>query len=787
MGSEARARLGLTALAFATLLSFNQLFGAQEFSGPALLAMIAATGVALGCRRLGLWPSTTILVSGLVLVVYLCLIFQAAETFYGVPTVSAIKGLGAAVSRSFEHSQVDFAPVPLRPGYAILTVAAMWMLVTLGEVATFRWRRPLIASLPSVALFAFLMIVGTQEAANINVVLFLGALFTYWSLESTHRLRSWGRWVPVRKGNKAEGPPSVTSGLARRMGISCVAAALALPAFVPVLEDGLLSWRTDTGGAGGAFGDGNGSGSGTSSGRVDPLVSLVPELIQRTEKELFRVRSDEPAYWRLLTLSNFDGTKWTDGNEEKTSIPTSGSVPLALAPPTPGRTITQEFRITGLEGGELPMAGFPLSVQVQQPETAQGSLLVDPVTADVESIGQLEEDFSYSVQGIVPDATFKDLKRTQLGGVPTNSQYLEVPELSPAVQALAAEWTRGAKTPLEKLAAIQDRLRGFEYSLELDQPTTTDYLEEFLLTTRVGYCQQFATAFALLARHLGMPTRVAVGFLPGVTDPAQPDTYVVSGNETHAWPEVLFEGYGWVRFEPTPRQESSEPLYTLEEVASAPATISGAEAPTSGQGPRGLDPDVNAGQGFPNNEPLDRRGRAGRDGTVDNRWQESFSRIALVLAISALLFAALVPLLKKLRTQRRYARATGTRGRALAAFADFQQDASELASGRRTAESASAYAVRIAREAQLPRPAVVRLASIYEAAEYAPEAVPAQQADEAKRLARDLKAKLWAQASWWRRIKRLWSPKSLIPATRGTKVLPVRRLALQKILSLGRS
>jgi transglutaminase-like putative cysteine protease len=766
-------------LAFVTLLSFNQLFGAQEFSGPSLLGMIAATGVALWGRRLGLWPSTTIVASLLLLLFYLCLIFQAPQTFYGLPTASAIRGLGAAVSRSLEHSRVDFAPVPLRPGYAILTVAAMWLLVTLGEVATFRWRRPLIASMPSVALFAFIMIVGTQEAASINVVLFLAALFTYWSLESSHRLRSWGRWVPVWKGSKAEEPASITSGLARRMGISCVAAALALPVFMPVLEDGLVSWRSDSGGAG--------SGSGTSSGRIDPLVSLVPKLIRQTEDELFRVRSDEPAYWRLLTLSNFDGTKWTDGSDQKTSIPTSGSVPLDLAPPTPGRTISQQFRITGLGGSEVPLAGFPLSVQVEVPESAQGSLFVDPLTADIQMNADLQESFSYSVQGIVPDATFKGLKRTQVGGVPIDSQYLEVPRLSPDVQALAAEWTRGAKTDIEKLAAIQDRLRGFDYSLEVDQPTSTDYLEEFLLTTRVGYCQQFATAFALLSRHLGLPTRVAVGFLPGETDPARPDTYVVSGNETHAWPEVLFEGYGWVRFEPTPRQESSEPIYTLEETASAPATISGAEAPTSGQGPRGLDPDANAGRARQDGQPLDRRGPGARERILDSRWQESFSRIALVLALLALLFAALVPLLKKLRTERRYARATGTRGRAIAAFTEFQQESSELASGRATAESASAYAVRIAQEAQLPGPAVVRLASIYEAAEYAPEAVSKQQAEEAKRLARHLKAKLWAQASWWRRIKRLWSPSSLMPPGRGARPLPIGRPALQKVLSLGRS
>lgn len=782
MGSEARARVGLGALAFVTLLSFNQLFGVQEFTGPSLLGMIAASGIALLCRRLGLWPTTTLVASGLILVWYLVLIFQAPATFYGLPTTTAIEGLGRSINTAWGHSQIDFAPVPLRPGYAILTVAAMWIVVALGEVATFRWRRPLIASLPPVALFAFLMIVGTQQGASMNVIIFLAALFTYWALESAHRLRSWGRWVPTWKNQKVEEPASITAGLARRMGVSCVAAALVLPVFLPAIEDGLISWRSDQGGAG-AFG--SGSASGAASGQINPLVKLVPQLISQTEKELFRVRADEASYWRLLTLGNFDGTTWTDGSTEVTSIPSSGGVPLQVAPPNPGRTVDQQFTITGLGGSELPLAGVPLTVQVQVPEGAQEALQVDPLTADVSLQGDLQESFSYNVQGIVPDATFEELKRAPIAMVGPGSQYLEVPQLSEEVRQLAADWTKDAKTDIEKLAAIQGRLRGFDYSTEIDAPTSTDYLEEFLTETRIGYCQQFATAFALLARHLGYPTRVAVGFLPGKTDPANPDTYIVSGNETHAWPEVMFEGYGWVRFEPTPRRESVTPIYTLEEIASDPATIAGAEATSGAPGQRGqaavrgdADPRTR------NNKPIDQTGGRRRARGVDDRWQESFAKIALVLALLGLLFVALVPLLKKLRIDRRYGRATDTRGTTAAAFAEFEQEGAELATARRRSESAAAYARRIAREADLPRNAAVRLASLYEAAEFGPDEVSPEQAGEARRLARQLKAKMWAQAGWWTRVKRLWSPATLLPARSGRP--PLRKLALQRATTLGR-
>ena len=73
-----------------------------------------------------------------------------------------------------------------------------------------------------------------------------------------------------------------------------------------------------------------------------------------------------------------------------------------------------------------------------------------------------------------------------------------------------------------QLLAIQERLRDtdvFTYSLDVENKATSDYLEQFLLETRTGYCQQYATAFAVLARVLGFRTRVAVGFLPGETSP----------------------------------------------------------------------------------------------------------------------------------------------------------------------------------------------------------------------------------------------------------------------------
>ena len=102
--------------------------------------------------------------------------------------------------------------------------------------------------------------------------------------------------------------------------------------------------------------------------------------------------------------------------------------------------------------------------------------------------------------------------------------------------------------------ALQDSFRdgSFTYSLAVQPGQSTSAIEAFLFENRVGYCEQFAGAFAAMARAVGLPARVAVGFTPGQPDPLTPGRYVVRGENAHAWPEVYLAGIGWVGFEPTP-------------------------------------------------------------------------------------------------------------------------------------------------------------------------------------------------------------------------------------------
>ncbi|HEV3471923.1 MAG TPA: DUF3488 and transglutaminase-like domain-containing protein, partial [Actinomycetota bacterium] len=508
MGSEARTRLALGALLVVTLLSFGQVFARGEYPGPALLGMFIAGVIAAGSRRLGLSTWLTFLVSGAGLVGYVALVFQGRHTLFGLPTIDALQRVGTSLANAYDASLIDYAPVPVRPGYVVGMVVAMWIATMIGEIATFRWRRPLIAAGPTLALFSFLAIVGTRTGTTLIVLAYIAALLTYLASESSHRLRTWGRWVTGIGGSGAAEATTVSSQLARRMGASCLAAALIAPAFLPALGDGLLAWRTNTGVGG------SGVGPGGASGEIDLLASLKPTLIERSGEELFRISAPRPSYWRLASLVAFDGVSWRPQPASDPLLATSGQIASEgrVARNSP---LEQRITITGLRGEALPGAVQPVSVEITDDparRTASEDVFYEFTTGGITIRDGVTEGLSYALTSQEPDLTHEELLTAEVAT--SEDIYTTIPTLSDEVVALRDRWVAGADTPAEQLLALQRRLRGFRYSLDVEPRSSDGYLEQFLLDTRVGYCQQFAAAFAYLARSLGFPTRVSIGFLP---------------------------------------------------------------------------------------------------------------------------------------------------------------------------------------------------------------------------------------------------------------------------------
>ncbi len=677
MGSEARTRLALIGLLAVTLFSFSQLFADGDYPGPAALGMLIAAGIAILGRRFGVSILLTAIASLVTLTTYLAFIFQTKNTFYGLPTPGAVRGLVDAVKQAIDRAELDFAPVPVRPGYVIMVVAGLWIAAVLGEVATFRWRKPLIASVTPVVLFSVVMVVGTGAGTPLFVALFLISLLAYWGVESSHRLRSWGRWVPTWADHSSEEEPdSITGEIARKMGATCVALALIAPIFLPALGDGLLSWR-NPGGTGGSGTGGSGDGDG--GGRIDPLVSIAPSLISQSDTEYFRVQAETNTYWRLITLPDFDGATWRPSSADLVPIEDGvidGPEPVSTA----STTLVQRITVTGLVSESLPAAVQATDLQLITQQNIGDGLRYDPESGDIRSTTELGGSLVYQVTSQVPHESYTELVNAHIGdpGIPGADIYTQLPdELTPEVKDLLAGWVSTANTEFEQLVAIQNHLRSeeFTYSINLEelraeQEASTDDLTNFLINTKTGYCQQFSTAFAVLARELGYPSRLVVGFLPG--EAVGDGENAVKGTDAHAWPEVYFEHIGWVAFEPTPRidvnRSTSVPLYTTPQDPGNEGPI-GVDGANSVPNPEGVDPrledaGVNPGGDLSPEElqNLINSGAIPGSGELAETqpWERTFRVVSIVLLAAALLFILSIPAMKEWRIKRAYARAKGT-------------------------------------------------------------------------------------------------------------------------------
>ena len=157
-----------------------------------------------------------------------------------------------------------------------------------------------------------------------------------------------------------------------------------------------------------------------------------------------------------------------------------------------------------------------------------------------------------------------------------NEHFLQIPDHFPQrVIDLAEYLTYDAQSDYERARILEAYLRRFPYTLEPGNlPHGVDFVEHFLFYLQKGYCVHYATAFVMMARALGMPTRYVEGFI--ATGMGDDEFFYVRNRQGHAWAEVYFEGFGWYRFDPTP------PVETFGVMFSSPAnftTPSGVQRP----------------------------------------------------------------------------------------------------------------------------------------------------------------------------------------------------------------
>jgi hypothetical protein len=548
---------GTTWLAMLSWRGFAVAWGG--YMGPLLFLALIVTGlgVALRWSQLPGWAGILVEFAVVALLTWLML---GGSPFH---LVASSRTLHDNFVAAYHSANTWAPPVPTNePSItSLLLPPGALSLVVVDYLACWRRRVPL-AGLPLLAIYSVpISLLGGGVPWLVFVLAAAGFLLMLF-LQETEHITRWGRPLGTRGVEQDPNGFGVSNGAsgasAGSVGIVAVVLAIILPIFIPTLHLGSL----------GLFGPG-GSNGGVKI--VNPITDMRRDLFQGKDVPLVDVTTDDPDpnYLRIAVLTQFNGVEWSAGDRSIISNQTAdGLMPILERGLTAPIAHTYQYSATATSDFDskwLPTE-FPVSSI-----TAAGNWHFDLSTMDFVAADShtTTAGSSWQMTSAQPKLSAFDMAHSLTAPPDIQAAYTAFPStLPPMVAQLAQQVTKDSPTRFEKMLALQDWFRssgGFTYSLQnVPSGGGNDALTQFLSTGkggRRGYCEQFASAFALMARTLEIPARVSIGFLQ--PDRVSPNHYVYSSHDLHAWPEVYFAGSGWVRFEPTPGQRAaSVPAYT---------------------------------------------------------------------------------------------------------------------------------------------------------------------------------------------------------------------------------
>jgi transglutaminase-like putative cysteine protease len=261
---------------------------------------------------------------------------------------------------------------------------------------------------------------------------------------------------------------------------------------------------------------------------------------------LFEVAASHPDYWRLFTLDRVDGTTWMPPASEGVALSTPVTLPGSRTSDPASSSSSDTFWI--LSDFDV-QAALPIAPTASELDGPVGSISWDQLNNRVIVDGGASEGMEYTVRSASIVLTPEELDRTSAAS--PDGRWTELPaDLDPRFKRMAERWTAGAASDYRKVLAIQERfqLGDFAYSTDVPSPDGPGELLEFLTRSKVGFCEHYSSAMAVLVRSLGIPARIAAGFRVGTLQ--DDGSYLVHASDVHVWVEVRFAGYGWLPFEP---------------------------------------------------------------------------------------------------------------------------------------------------------------------------------------------------------------------------------------------
>ncbi|GGS96722.1 transglutaminase TgpA family protein [Streptomyces chromofuscus] len=561
MSGQARMALCATAATLMAACALLPLVDQVFWLLQAAVLLMIQTAVGAAARRVPLARPLTVAVQALVTLMLLTLLFASDYALIGlIPGPDAFVHFADLLRQGTQDVGRYAIPAPLSAGIELMLVGGVLVIGLAVDVLAVTFRSAAPAGLPLLALYS--VAAGLSDGTG-GWVWFLIAAVGYLMLllaEGRNRLSQWGRvfgGAPRGPGGEPGGPVTpVRTG--RRIGVVALGTALVVPLALPAMNGGLLD--------GAGTGVGTGGGGGGTISAVNPLVSLRDSLNIDEDRTVMTLRTStddlSAMYLRIVSLDDFDGTTWKPSRRNIVAVPDELPTPVGLGPDVRRAEIRTRIAAADWYAQDwLPMPYPPSGVDVD------GNWRYEPVGMT------LVGDHGQTTRGATYEVTSLDVQPTadQLASAPQPPsallrEFTQVPDSLPGVVARTArDITADAKNPYEQAVELQEYFAltgGFQYDTEVEVGSGSQAIARFLRDKR-GFCVHFSFAMASMARTLGIPARVAVGFAPGT---AQGDGSVAVGlRDAHAWPELYFEGVGWTRFEPTPTRGSTPP-YTQPEV-----------------------------------------------------------------------------------------------------------------------------------------------------------------------------------------------------------------------------
>jgi transglutaminase-like putative cysteine protease len=522
--------LSLLAVTLTAWAGFSRVLSGNWVTPVVVMALVAHLIVGI-CRRRD-WPvvasAAVTAVVGIPAVLWISL---PGATTAGIPGPGTQAAASDALTVAWESLRSEVAPVSVQPGLLLVVGVAVFLAVFLADWAAFRLWATGEAVVPAVTVFVFTILVGDNSNAVATASAFAGAVAIFLLVHHQAKMAATERWMT----DQTPRPGGVLVTGVALVALAVIAGSVAGPALPGANDPALVDWAGSDGGRGGQ------------RITVSPLVDIRGRLVEQSDELLFTVDATQPAYWRLTSLETFDGGIWkSTGSYRPVSGPLDGDDRTTAAT----TTVEQRFDMVSLAAVWLPAAWQPSAVEADTDvrwHRQSGTLMVD---SDVDT----SDGLTYAVTSEVPTLDPAGLRAA--GGPPPDDiagTYLQLPDEGTAVaERVARGLVANATNDYDRARLLQDWFATeFTYDLSAPPGHDGDAIDAFL-ARRSGYCEQFAGTFAVMARTLGIPARVAVGFTPGEADPADPSLLLVRGEHAHAWPEVWLNGFGWVAFEPTP-------------------------------------------------------------------------------------------------------------------------------------------------------------------------------------------------------------------------------------------